>query len=100
MPPVMPTLPPPQDFKAIQAAREQSMMRQMAVSKGGGTFVVPQTTNPASNDNIVNTAKLMTRMDKVTQAQTKGGKRKKKNKRKKSTRKYIRLQYVYIKPNT
>ena len=115
MPPVMPTLAPPQNFKEIQNQRELAMMRQVALTKGGAllkhrnrrtikggaTFVVPQTTNEASNENIVNTAKLMTRMDKLTQAQTKGGRPKKKNKnKKKKTRKYIRLNYVYVKPNT
>lgn len=80
--PTMPPYEPPMDFKAIQAQREQSMARQMALTKGGGTFEVQQTSNPDSNQNIVKTAELMTRMEKVNNAQSKGGSRRRHQKRK------------------
>ena len=92
MPITMPTYPPPQDFKSIQQSRTDIMERQMAV-KGGGKFEVPQTENKASNDNIVASAEMMTKMDKILKAQTAGAKRRKskrKRKRRFKTYKYLR----------
>ncbi len=91
----MPPYEPPMDFKAIQAQREQSTARQMALTKGGGSFEVQQTNNPDSNQNIVKTAELMTRMEQVNAAQTRGGSRRRAQKRKRRKSRRIRKRRLF-----
>jgi len=97
MPTVLPPYIPPDDFKAIQGQRDQNLARQMALTQSGGsdgTIEVPQTTNPDANKNLVTTAEILSRNDKLLAARgaTGGMGRGKQSKRQRNSRKTRRTK--------
>ena len=72
----LPPYTPPPSAKAIVQARSEHMQQQNNLSKGGGKIEHASTGSPASDANVAKSVEMLSRMDKVNDAQnTIGGRR-------------------------
>lgn len=99
----LPAQPPPVSASQLMQENEARMAHAGNVAKGGSrrrrrrrggaTAVLHETGNKQSDANALASASLISKMDQVNAAQTKGGMRRRKKRRFK-TRKYIKVDYV------
>ena len=98
----LPAQPPPVSATQLVQENEARVAHAGNIAKGGsrrrrrrrgGAVVLHETGNKQSDANALASASLISKMDQVNAAQTKGGMRRRKKRRFK-TRKYIKVDYV------